>query len=141
MQEIINKSNNQEKVRTILIVQKKMKVFISWSGEKSGEVAQSLYDWLKNVFQTVDFYISKENINKGSYAGTEKSCRGAHVIADDNGNNKSSCHDSKKLLNCEDDERSEFNLVIYVVNEFHRFLLQIVNTLSFGYKHKMLCKS
>jgi TIR domain len=36
-----------------------MKVFISWSGNRSEYVAKQLCDWLKNVIQTVDPWISK----------------------------------------------------------------------------------
>lgn len=42
-----------------------MKVFISWSGEYSGKVAELLKSWLEDVFQDVEAWISKEDISKG----------------------------------------------------------------------------
>lgn len=43
-----------------------MKIFVSWSGELSHEVALFLKDWLPNVIQTVDLYVSSEDIDKGA---------------------------------------------------------------------------
>ncbi|MBX3417636.1 MAG: TIR domain-containing protein [Pirellulaceae bacterium] len=43
-----------------------MSVFISWSGQLSGKVAQLLYTWLPDVLQNVTTWISKEDIDKGS---------------------------------------------------------------------------
>ena len=43
-----------------------MKVFISWSGALSEQVARILYEWLPSVLQTVSPYISSEDIDKGS---------------------------------------------------------------------------
>jgi hypothetical protein len=42
-----------------------MKVFISWSGTLSGEVADQLRRWLPRVVQTVDPYLSSEDNYKG----------------------------------------------------------------------------
>ena len=41
-----------------------MKVFISWSGERSKQVAQLLDEWINCVIQAVDPYLSL-NIDKG----------------------------------------------------------------------------
>jgi hypothetical protein len=41
-----------------------MKVFISWSGERSNYVARILYEWIPNVIQNVRPWISEE-IPKG----------------------------------------------------------------------------
>lgn len=43
-----------------------MKVFISWSGDKSKEVAELLDEWLQCVLQAVDPWMSSKDIDKGS---------------------------------------------------------------------------
>ena len=43
----------------------KKKVFISWSGEFSKEIAQAIYQWLPNVIQAIDPYISVEGLRPG----------------------------------------------------------------------------
>jgi hypothetical protein len=43
-----------------------MKVFVSWSGEASHDAAQALKEWLPNVIQAVDVFLSSEDIAKGS---------------------------------------------------------------------------
>src|SRR6267378_8365416 len=42
-----------------------MKVFISWSGEQSKQVAELLRDWIPNVLQFVEPWVSFDNIKKG----------------------------------------------------------------------------
>jgi hypothetical protein len=42
-----------------------MKVFISWSGERSGRVATALRDWLPRVIQAVEPWISSGSIEPG----------------------------------------------------------------------------
>jgi len=44
------------------------KVFISWSGEesKSHQMAQVLFEWIPEVFQSVECYISSHSIAKGT---------------------------------------------------------------------------
>jgi len=43
-----------------------MKVFISWSGSLSERVAKAIHDWLPNVIQSLDVFMSSEDIEKGS---------------------------------------------------------------------------
>ena len=43
-----------------------MKVFISWSGPQSGHIARALRDWLPNVIQTLEPWMSAEDIDAGS---------------------------------------------------------------------------
>jgi hypothetical protein len=43
-----------------------MKVFISWSGDQSHQVAIILKKWLQSVIQRVDVYVSSEDIEKGT---------------------------------------------------------------------------
>jgi hypothetical protein len=43
-----------------------MKVFISWSGEHSRVITAAFHDWLPNVIQTMQPWMSAQNIDKGA---------------------------------------------------------------------------
>jgi len=47
-----------------------MKVFISWSGKTSGELAKIFRDWLPSVIQAVKPYYSNDDIAKGMRGNT-----------------------------------------------------------------------
>jgi len=43
-----------------------MKIFISWSGDRSNRIAEVLKKWIRNVIQSVEPFVSSEDISKGA---------------------------------------------------------------------------
>ena len=43
-----------------------IKIFTSWSGEKSKKVAYALKDWIPDIIQNVDLWVSDQDIHLGS---------------------------------------------------------------------------
>ncbi len=48
-----------------------MKVFISWSGDLSKRIATALKEWIPNVLQSTEPYVSSEDVDKGSRWSTD----------------------------------------------------------------------
>lgn len=48
-----------------------MKVFISWSGEKSRQIAERLQAWISSVNQHIETYFTPDDIQKGARWGSE----------------------------------------------------------------------
>lgn len=48
-----------------------MRVFISWSGERSRVLAEALRNWLPTVIQAIEPWMSKSDLNKGTRWGVE----------------------------------------------------------------------
>ena len=48
-----------------------MKVFISWSGERSKLLAIALRDWLRHILQSVEVWMSEADIGAGDRWGQE----------------------------------------------------------------------
>ena len=69
-----------------------MKVFISWSGERSKAVARALRSWIPGVFQNVDPWMSEKDIEAGAMwlneimAGLQEASFGIVCITPENQN-------------------------------------------------------
>jgi hypothetical protein len=42
-----------------------MKIFVSWSGKKSHEIATIIRDWMSTIFPGIELFVSSEDIRKG----------------------------------------------------------------------------
>lgn len=47
-----------------------MKVFVSWSGDRSRTIATAIADWLPKVFQGLEVFVSDESIHAGASWGS-----------------------------------------------------------------------
>ncbi len=63
--------------------------------------------------------IGKQDVDKGSNAGTKQGGGGGHAIADNERNGDCCGHDSQNLLEAENNELREFGSVINLIDEFH----------------------
>jgi hypothetical protein len=67
-----------------------MKVLISWSGERSRQVATVLRDWLPSVIQAIEPWMSEQDIDKGAtwpielFSQLEKTKAGVTVLTREN---------------------------------------------------------
>lgn len=67
-----------------------MKIFLSWSGQRSGNFAEELKPWLEQVLPNADVWLSRDDIDKGDIWFTEiidglKSCNcGVVCVTRDN---------------------------------------------------------
>ena len=43
-----------------------MKIFVSWSGERSKMIANALKSWLEKFFQTIEIFMSESDIEPGT---------------------------------------------------------------------------
>jgi hypothetical protein len=50
-----------------------MKVFVSWSMDRSKKIANALQNWLPDVFQSLEVFMSDHNIQAGDRWGNELS--------------------------------------------------------------------
>ena len=48
-----------------------MKIFLSWSGDRSGAVAAAFREWLPNVIQALQPWLSSANIDQGTRWSSE----------------------------------------------------------------------
>ncbi len=48
-----------------------MRVFISWSGDRSRAIGEAISKWLPAVIQAIDPYFSPDDVAKGSRWSTE----------------------------------------------------------------------
>ena len=130
-----------------------MKVFLSWSGDTSHQIAQALYGWLPMVIQRIEPYISSE-IEKGTRWSTdiarelEHSAYGIACVTDQNKEapwllfeagalSKSVAEGRMAPLLCGIDHSdiqkspiSQFQLTKFEVGEFRRLLHSVNSNLG-----------
>lgn len=98
----------------------RLKVFISWSGNKSREVAQLLYSWLPNVLQPIKPWVSIEDIETGSIwfnqicEQIKEVCNSIIVVTNENKEKPWIMFEAGAL--CKGDDKNRLNIFLVDIN-------------------------
>lgn len=112
-----------------------MKIFLSWSGEISKKVALAFRDWLPNVIQNVDPYVSSEDIDKGARWSSdlahelEKTDFGIIFLTSDNLSKPWINFEAGALAKMIDNSKVSSFLLDMKPSEIHGPLVQFQNTI------------
>lgn len=130
-----------------------MKVFISWSGKLSQEIAKEIFEWLPMVIQSINPYMSSESIEKGTRWGAsvadelENAKSGILVMTPDNINSTWLHFEAGALAKTIDETRiapvlfdlkpsdihapiSQFQVTVFERDEFWKLVRSINESLS-----------